>query len=421
MKKLWLALGLLLASGRAAAQPPADSAYSKQTIARTAIQLLLSHYSQDGRHSAVTGGTGTEALVVFAPELTVVHEPDSTHTLRASGGVDVITSASTDRIDYVVSSASRVDMRTHLTAAYSQRLRDPRIRVGLQSGFSLESDYFSLPVGLTVTRRRPDGSREATVGIQAFFDDLRWGRINPDYYRPVQLIYPSELRYREWFSTYRRTSFNLTTTLTQVINRRLQVALYPELAYQYGLLSTPFHRVYFNDSAQTLRVENLPRTRWKLPLGAQLSWFATDRIVIRAYYRYYWDSFGLSAHTAQVEAPVRLASFLTVSPLVRLYWQTAARYFRPYAGHSLSAAFYTSDYDLSTLTTADLGLTLRYAPHQPLGRTYASEAVSLRYLLPAVRWARGAQCGAGAGTGSGAGSEVRDRCTQTVVASRPQG
>lgn len=385
MKKRALTLGLVMAALTAGAQaptpPPATPppTYTKQTISQTAIRLLLSHYGQDGNHAAVTGGEGTEALTVLAPELAVTHQPDSGQTVQVSAGVDIITSASTDRIDYVLSSASRVDYRAHLNAGYSRRLRNRRVQAGISSGFSLESDYLSLPLGTSVAHQSADGARTITVGVQTYFDDLRWGRVNPGYYRPVKLIYPVELRDRQWLDGYRRTSFNLTTALDQIINRRLRLALYPELAYQQGILSTPFHRVYFNDSARTVRVERLPSTRWKVPLGGQLNWFATGRVVLRTYYRFYWDSFGLHAHTAQLEAPVRVGSFLTVAPLVRLYQQTAARYFRPTAGHELAAAYYTSDYDLSAFRSYHLGLSLRYAPHQMRPAGYAFQAFDLRY------------------------------------------
>jgi hypothetical protein len=379
MKKRYLTIGLWLASLWASAQTAVDSTYTKQTISRTSIQALVSYYGQNGTHSAVTGGQGTEELSVFAPEITITHQPNSIHTVYVNGGIDVITSASTDRIDYVLSSASRVDYRGHLNVGYTRRLRGTNVSLGIQSGFSLESDYASLPVGTSVSHRKADGSREITVGMQAFFDDLRWGRVNPGYYRPTKLIYPAELRDRNWFDITHRTSLNLTTALYQVINRKLQLAVYPELAYQQGLLSTPFHRVYFNDAAKTRKVENLPSERWKTLLGLQLNWFALRRVVVRSYYRYYQDSFGITSHTLQLETPIRLTPFVTVSPIARFYQQTAARHFRPFAEHDLRADFYTSDYDLSAFSSYKLGLTLRYAPHKPISGTYTFEAIDLQY------------------------------------------
>ena len=101
--------------------------------------------------------------------------------------------------------------------------------------------------------------------------------------------------------------------------------------------------------------------------------------MVRTYYRLYWDFFGLSAHTFQLETPFRLTSFFTLSPLARFYTQKAARYFQPYAAHSLAANFYTSDYDLSAFTSYTLGLTLRYAPYEPLRGNYSFQAFDFRY------------------------------------------
>jgi hypothetical protein len=388
MKKRWLTVCLLTASLFSQAQTrwlnPAqtksgDSAYVKQTVAQTDIQLLFLAYNQTGDHSAVTGGKGTEALSVYAPEIAIAYRPNDRHSFRLNAGVDVITSASTDNIDYVRSSASRVDRRGHLNVGYSRRLRNPNLRAGIQSGVSLESDYLSLPLGVSLSHRKADGSREVTVGVQAYFDDLRWGRLNADYYRPVRLIYPVELRDHNWFDTYRRTSLNLTAGVYQTINRKLQAALFPEAAYQQGLLSTPFHRVYVNDSARTVRVERLPGERWKLSAGFQLNWFATQRVILRAYYRHYRDSFGIASHTVQLETPIRVTPLVTVSPLVRFYTQTAARDFRPYAEHRPDATFATSDYDLSAFDSYQLGLTIRYAPHQSVWKNYLFQAIDLRY------------------------------------------
>ncbi len=211
MKKKYLLLGLMTGSCCAAAQQlPADSLYKKQRIAETDIQVLFSYYTQDGNHSAVTGGTGTEELMVYAPEVNITHRRDSVHTFTLNAGADIITSASTDNIDFVVSSASRVDMRSHISLGYSRQLGRSGLRAGIQAGLSVESDYTSLPLGLSLGRTSADRSREWQVSLQCYFDDLRWGRIDDDYWRPVSLVYPAELRYKEWYDTYRRTSYNLS-------------------------------------------------------------------------------------------------------------------------------------------------------------------------------------------------------------------
>ncbi|GAA0539037.1 DUF3570 domain-containing protein [Chitinophaga japonensis] len=379
MKKQYLVLGLLATSLAAAAQRTKERAYKQQRVSRTDVQVLFSYYTQNGDHSAVTGGEGTETLQVYAPDITITHTRDSVHSFHLNAGVDVISSASTDKIDYVVSSASKWDARTHLNIGYSRLLKRPHIRAGLQTGFSIESDYFSVPVGLTVSHTNSSGSREISASLQAYFDDLRWGRLDPDLLYPAQLIYPAELRYREWFDEYRRNSYNLDLALYQVINERMQLAVFPGLVYQRGLLSTPFHRVYFNNDS--LQVERLPGERWKIPLGVQLNTFVGRRLIIRSYYRFYRDNFGISAHTLQVETPVKVTPRLTLSPLARFYTQQAARYFRPYKAHDFREQYYTSDYDLSAFNSYKAGLGLRYAFYKPFLGNYSFKAMALRYAF----------------------------------------
>ncbi|ASZ11264.1 DUF3570 domain-containing protein [Chitinophaga pendula] len=377
MKKRYLLFGLLATSLYARAQAPVDKPYKKQRVSKTDIQVLFSYYTQDGDHSAVTGGIGTEALQVYAPEINLNYQRDTLQTYQLNAGVDVITSASTDRIDAVLSSASRVDARIHMNGGYSRRLKGTRTRLGIQSGFSIESDYFSIPVGVHFTHTAASGMREVGASLLCYFDDLRWGRLDPDYYRPEKLVYPAELRNTEWFSEYRRTSVNLNTSFYQVINARMQLALFPEVVYQRGLLSTPFHRVYFKDAP--LRVEKLPGERWKFPIGVQLNSFTGSRVVLRSYYRFYADNFGITGHTFQLEAPIKVTPMLTLSPLIRFHTQTGSSYFQPYGQHDSQAAYYTSDYDLSRLQTYKGGLDIRFAPQQRFLRRYTFKAVTLRY------------------------------------------
>lgn len=379
MKKTYLVWGVLLRSfcsfGQEAATAPV---YKKQQLKETEIQALFSYYIQDGNHSAVTGGKGTEALTVYAPEIAITHKADSFNTVTLNTGVDVITSASTDNIDFMVSSASRVDARSHINLGYTRRLKHTGLRLGINAGLSVESDYTSLNLGVSASYTNPDGSRDIRAGLQCYFDDLRWGRIDDDYYRPVSLVYPVELRYKEWFDGYTRNSYNLSFSVQQIVSRRVRVVLSPELVYQKGILSTPFHRVYFKDS-YVAKVENLPGTRWKVPVGLQVNIFATNSIIFRTYYRFYKDDLGITAHTFQVEMPVKLSPQFSVAPHVRFYTQTASRYFQPYKEHSRTETYYTSDYDLSAFNSIKTGLTLRYAPAAHMAWHYFFDAVSARY------------------------------------------
>lgn len=375
MKKHYVIIGLLAASLTSTGQR-LDSTYKKQLLSKTEVQTLLSYYTQDNNHSAVTGGIGTENLQVYSPQVFIDHQRDSFNTLHLDAGVDIISSASTDNIDYSVSSASKVDSRWHTNVGFSRLLRDKQNRVGGNLAYSIESDYTARGGGLTWSRTNAAQTREVSANVQVFFDDLRWGRLEGG--KPLKLIYPVELRNTEWFNSHKRNSFNFSFGFLQTINRRMTLGVYPGLSYQVGELATPFHRVYFADGSK--RVENLPGNRLKIPLGIQLNSFLGSHWILRTYYRFYWDDFGIVAHTFSIESPYKVTRLLTVTPFVRIYTQTKADYFEPYARHDITEQYYTSDYDLSHFTSYKIGVGIRYAPFNT--RKFVTfKDVELRYSL----------------------------------------
>ncbi|MBK8193835.1 MAG: DUF3570 domain-containing protein [Lewinellaceae bacterium] len=372
--KLHFLLGLLMSWLSSFGQRQ-DSIGHKRRLNQTDISIVYAHYLQDGDHSAVTGGIGTEKLQVYAPEISVTHRRDSIQTLSLHAGVDMITSASTDKINFVTSSASYRDIRGHAVAGYERHVPHSGWSAGITGAFSVESDYLSFGGGLQARHSNAARNRDIVLRLEAYFDDMRWALFRSD--KKATLIYPVELRGTKWFDVYKRNSFNLDLGLYQALNRRMTLALFPGISYQKGLLSTPFHRVYFTDGSK--RVENLPMERLRIPLGIQLNTFLFDRYIIRSYYRFYWDDFGITAHTIDLETPVKFGPMWTVSPFFRFYTQTQARDFGPYAGHDPKQAFYTSDYDLSAFQSYKTGLGLRFAPFRHLYKNWNFNAAELRY------------------------------------------
>lgn len=355
-----------------------DSVYVKKKISETDIDALFSLYTQDGNHSAVTGGTGTENLQVYAPAVNVSHTIDSTHTIIFNAGIDFITSASTDRIDYNMSSASYKDSHFQVEAGYSQYFRKPRMQVGLTGRAALESDFLSEGFHLWMQHSGKSGMNGYYAGFSAYFDDLRWGRLNPDYKRPVTLVYPGELRDTNWFNIYMRYSYNLDLGYERVINKKMVIGFYPGLQVQTGLLSTPFHRVYFagNDSA---RVENLPRKRIKFPLGIRFNSFIGNKIILNTFYRFYDDDFGILSNTLELETHYKVTPEIAPSVSFRIYRQSAAKYFRPYREHVYTDTYYTSDYDLSRFYSLEAGIGLRYAPFKRIFGKFSFDEIELKY------------------------------------------
>lgn len=326
--------------------------YNDPNWDKTEIDILSSYYEQDGNNAAVTGGTGTEALTDFTQKIILSIPLNQKLKLNVDGGYDYYTSDSSDNVDPIRSDDSAEDVRVHGNIGITKRL-DPQTSVGFRLGGSGEYDYGSGQVGMSYVRTSKRENTSVSAQFQAFID--QW-----------KLIYPVELR-EQGASLHRkdRQSFNLAWGMTQVLNRKTQIAFQLEGVYMNGLLSTPFHRVYFQEQQQA-GLERLPDTRLKIPVGVQLNRYLNQWLIARASYRFYWDDWGIQAHTASIELPIKLNRFLEVTPFYRYHQQTAARYFQPYKQHSTQSTFHTSDHDLAALTSHSFGAGISYAPAKGL-------------------------------------------------------
>ena len=349
----------------------------------TTIDIIGGYYQQDGTHGAVEGGRGTQHLTDVPPAIIVNVPLDTVSRLTVNVGADFYASASTDRIDFAISTPSAHDVRAHGDFGYSRENKSRGTIWGAGAGVSKEYDYLSFNLAGSFAKTSRDGNRQLSLAGQIFSDQ-------------VTLIQPLELRdnYTSGITATRgekkygsdtRQTYNLTASYSQVLTKRLQVAISTELVSQNGLLSTPFHRVYFYDSttpnlapavtsefasrvATAARIETLPRSRFKYPISLRLNYYATDLVQIRGFYRFYNDNFGIQAHTFELELPVKVTPFFVVYPFYRYHTQTAATYFAPFMQHSVNDTYFTSDYDLAALSANKVGLGLRYSPVYGIGR-----------------------------------------------------
>ena len=85
MKKKYIVFGFFAASTFFGFGQNPGNLYPKKKISKSYIQLVYSHYNQNGNHSAVTGGMGTEELQVFGPEI-IIFDPEMFTFVRRSDG-----------------------------------------------------------------------------------------------------------------------------------------------------------------------------------------------------------------------------------------------------------------------------------------------------------------------------------------------
>jgi len=340
-------------------QTQADSAFAPKgnyTLPdQIDVDFLFNYYEQEGNNSPVTGGLGTEELNDYSSIIQVYIPLDSQDWEAINAGINVYTSASTDRIDTRVSSASFRDARARMFLTYHKGLKN-RQYLQFQGGGSVESDYISSSFGIGWGMSSKNQNSDVYIGFHSYQDS--W-----------MLIFPDELRDtgRDIAPTSRRRSYSLTAVWNQVINPKLNLSLATDVVFQTGMLATPFHRVFFKDDEMAY-VEKLPTTRLKWPIALRANYTLTDWLIARGFYRFYADNFGVLAHSTQLEFAIKFNPFFRLYPSYRFHVQGAADFFAPFGEHELGAAFYTSDFDLSAFSSHKLGVSLYYAPLYGIGR-----------------------------------------------------
>lgn len=304
------------------------------------------------------------------------------------------------------SGASGKDVLTTLSFNYQKASDDRNQYWSLSLGGSTEYDYESLSFGGSYAKLWNEKNTELTIKTQLFFD--RWKPIIPtelhEYetfqssflYNPESYFYAVSViddlgnsvasylpsNFTSYLQTNRNT-YAFSLGFSQILSPKVQAAVFMDLVMQKGLLSNPLQRVYFKDrpdyyigNFNTLSnyaspvnddlfhladdVERMPSLRMKTPIGMRLNYYLNEFMVLRSYFRYYNDDWGIRSNTFQLEIPIRFNLSWKVVPVYRYYDQTAANFFSAYNQNISTDTFYTSDYDLSKFTSNQWGVSFSY-------------------------------------------------------------
>jgi len=327
------------------------------------ISIISNYYQQDGSHSPVTGGVGTEKLSNIAPVVYVKLPLDSARTLNISAGFDYYSSASSDNIDnpYLsdnhVSGASASDIRHYYSLAYQKKNKPKRNSHSFSLSVSSEYDVSSISGGYTFERQSKNKQRDFLLSGKYFFDDWK-------------LIYPVELRNgpKQYLSVDKRHTLSLTASESIILNKKVNLSLTIEPLLQSGLLSTPFHRVYLKGQ-DIASVEILPSMRLKVPIAVRLNVHIANNIILRTFNRVYWDTWGMTGYTLELETPIKIKDgLLRLYPFYRFHIQSGADYFAGFNENLTTDQYFTSDFDLSGFNTHKAGLGLKIEPLFGIGR-----------------------------------------------------
>lgn len=439
MKKIIITFSLLSAIIAFAQEKDSTVVFKKRVLESVEVDFLLSYYNQDGSKSAVSGGLGSEKLSDFATNIVIAMPLNDDSILTVDLGISAYSSASSSNINpfnatgasgggddddndrvgafsaapttapygtpwQASSGASKNDELTSLTVNYAQSSDSRNFIWNADVSFSNEYDYTSVGFGGGIAQLFNDKNTELSLKANVYLDQWRpiyptelheyskYGSdfLNQGYFSGVTVLDQngqSTLNYLpsafQNISSVNRNSYSATVGLSQVLSKKLQISVFFDILQQQGLLSTPYHRIYFADKANYYigqaqyipeyesesnagvykladDIERLPDSRFKLPIGARLNYYINERFVLRTYYRYYSDNWDIQSHTANIELPIKVSDRFTVFPMYRFYTQTQSKYYAPYETHLSTEQYYTSDPDLATFDANQYGLGVNY-------------------------------------------------------------
>jgi len=377
-----------------------STSYHPKRLRLDEVNLISSYYTQTGDHSAITGGNGTQNVIDLSNGIDLhfvwLGQNNNKNTLTTGFGIDYHTSASSAFVT-TTGLGKKDGTRIYPSLDWTVENAKSGNTFGVGVYYSGEYNYKSKGADLHFSIKTADKNGEFGVKLQGYFDQ-------------VTLIYPSEFiaaitpppagavyvttasgntvlesaggsadghGSRIGLASSPRNTYTGSLSYSQIINSRLQVVFLADGVAQNGYLGLPYHRVYFNNGRDT--IEKLPSSRFKIPLGFRVNYFLGDDIILRSYYRYYHDNWGINSNTANLEVAYKVSPFFSISPFYRYYAQSAARYFAPYGVHSPDDEYYTSNYEYAKFQSSFYGIGLRVAPPNGVFGWQNLHELELRY------------------------------------------
>jgi hypothetical protein len=330
------------------AEPATDSAILGQSSGSARVdefRLRMTSYYQDGHgyqsKAGTLGGPGSERALIVQPIMLVGIRQTSRIHHEVVVPIDIVSAASVNALD-VVSHASAVN---------------EAIGIELTSRFDLTDDD-QLTSNLTWHEEEPFGSGSFGLGYShAMADDNAvLGISGQATFDRFDYLQPNGDRH----GRRNRTAVNGNLSFLQLLSPTTVFDASYGLTFQQGTLETTYNSVPV--AGGTSRTNELfPHSRTRQAVQARIAQHLPDsHTTLRAAYRYYTDTFQLSAHTAEFELHQYLLPKLIARGSFRYYTQTGVDFFSsafPLA-ESLARVPRTADSDLAAFHAQEYGLKL---------------------------------------------------------------
>ena len=284
-----------------------------------------------------------EGVQVTGPSILVRKSIGNSFSIYGNYYVDTISSASVD----VISTASPYEEeRTEVSAGVDYLHGDTIMSLGFtqsdESDFIVNSAYFNISQDVfggltTVNMGYAKGSNEVSRNGDPTF-------------------------------TAESDRKNYRLGLTQVLTKNMLLGLSLETITDEGFLNNPYRSVRYLDTGSALgysyEPEVYPNTRTSTAVAIRSRYFLKYCAAVFGEYRYFTDTWGIDAHTAELGYTHPTDSGWIYEGSVRYYSQTAADFYSDLYPGPQWQNYLARDKELATFTSQSLslGVTYQFSP-----------------------------------------------------------
>ncbi len=306
-------------------------------------------------------------LLLNANAITFQDLTNAAAGLARSSAPNLATNTANSQLRQITSNRNYHNQNVPLTEMHDRRnafsLQTPltfgRHQITPSFAYSCESDYISFGGALNYSLSLNDKSTILSTG---------WAH-NGDSVRDDKFVWQAKM------------TDDVFIGLVQLFGPKAYLTVNASLGYEHGYLADPYRSVMFASQLQTtpddaaLDPEVRPRHRNSQVFYASWTQFVTP---LNGSYefscRFFHDSYGIIASTAEVDWHQKIGKFLVISPMFRYYLQNAADFYYTLVPDSNGVpTYYSSDYRLSEMETFAAGATITWRVQKHL-------SIDLSYL-----------------------------------------
>lgn len=300
---------------------------------KSRVKTLLNVYSQNSKSGKqVLDNSGNENLLVLEPQIFVKYQITEDTEINASFVLDTWTAESDTILDgNTGASGSGRKGQSRVASTLGGRKEIGKSTYGVNLGFSSEYDYTSKNISFDVDRSFAEDNFTIGLGLQYYADTVG---LFKDITPPQSAVMNKQLS---------RDIYALNLSASQILTRADLAVLGVTYAKSSGRLESTAGSVQVGGVRE---VEILPGDRERKAVSAKWVHSLSETTAFNLAHRYYFDNWGLEAHSVRGAFLVSLRDDLDFLELgLRYHTQGSVDYYKD--RFVSSERFMTSDSDLS--------------------------------------------------------------------------